>query len=114
MNMVQEVVMPIYSYFALTWSIIIISTAILAILFAALFKKKKYALAIGGITGFTLAIMNTFAFGMIGMLFWFPFSFFCRGGESCWGIAVLVGDVELILLGFFVGWIIGKINSKKQ
>ncbi len=78
------------------------------------FKKKKYALAIGGIIGSILAITNGFALGVLGYLFWLPFSFFCRGGESCWGWAIYVGSAGFLVLGFLIGWIFERIKSKKQ
>lgn len=78
------------------------------------FKKEGYFLAFGGLIGAILAIVNGFSLGILGSFFFIPFSSFCSGGDKCWGYLIYIGSFSYLILGFLVGWIIGKIKSKKQ
>ena len=74
---------------------------------------------IGGIIGIILAVVNSFFLGgaigeffsLIFRLIGYPWG--VCSGEDCWGLAIIIGDVLLIISGFIIGWIVGKIKERK-
>jgi len=83
----------------------------------------------GGIVGFIVSlvfvIINTFiVYGGLGLIIfypinWFLFDFFNlfnlrNCGESCWGVTILIGNIEFIGFITLIGLLIGLIIQKSE